>query len=155
MFNKMSRQNTFWNKIKCYVTLHTVLVIFSHVFPAASKCEGAERIQEEVCSSASIMVLLSRTCFKCIWRQLMQWHCARRMIAVWLQSTEKSYREQTAPTDLYYNEGSTCFRITLVILWCHALIICALSNTHTSRPLFELQNADFSPPPLRKNKIMK
>ncbi len=29
MFNKMSRQNTFWNKIKCYVILRTVLVMFS------------------------------------------------------------------------------------------------------------------------------
>ncbi len=29
MFNKMSSKNTFWNKIKCYVTLHTVLVMFS------------------------------------------------------------------------------------------------------------------------------
>ncbi len=34
MFNKMSRKNTFWNKIKCYVTLHTIAVVFSHVFPA-------------------------------------------------------------------------------------------------------------------------
>ncbi len=34
MFNKMSRKNTFWNKIKCYVTLHTISVMFNHVFPA-------------------------------------------------------------------------------------------------------------------------
>ncbi len=26
---------------------------------------------------------------------------------------EQSYREQMAPTDIYYNDGSTCFQIAL------------------------------------------
>ncbi len=62
----------------------------------------------------------------------------------------ESYREQTAPTDLYYNDGSACFRIALAVFWCHVLIVCALLlQVHTCRPLLELQSANFSPPPLK------
>ncbi len=95
----MSRKNTFWNKIKCCVILHTVLVMFSHVLTAGgvSKREGAERTLEEVWSSASVMVLLSRTGFKRIWRQLMQRNCTRRMMAVWRQSTARSTENRRLP----------------------------------------------------------
>ncbi len=37
---KWVEKNNFWNKIKCYVTLHTVLVMFSHVFPAVCKIQS-------------------------------------------------------------------------------------------------------------------
>ncbi len=141
MFNKMSRKNTFWNKIKCYVTLHTVLVMFSHVFPAVckiqcfhtwdSKREGAERILEEVWSSASVMVLLSCAGLKRIWRHLMLRQCARRTIVVWHQSTARATESRWLPL-IYIMTAPRAFEsLSLyfdVIRW-SSVWCCSKSNT--------------------------
>ncbi len=84
-----------------------------------------------------------------IWCQLMQQHCACRTIVVWYQSTARATE----------NRRSTCFRITLAVLWCHTLIVCAVllqvEHSYTFRPLLDLESANFSPPPLRKSKILQ
>ncbi len=41
---KWVEKNTFWNEIKCYVTLHTVLVRFSHAFLAMSKIQSVSTL---------------------------------------------------------------------------------------------------------------
>ncbi len=157
---KWAEKNTFWNKIKCYVTFHTVSVMFSHVFPAVGiqNVKVQKRILEEVWSFASVMVLLSRAGFKQMTSSNAAALCTQNDRCMTSKHCE-SYREQTAHTESIYNDSSACFRIALAVLWCHTLIVCAVllqvQHTDTFCPLLELQSANFSPPPLRKNKMMK
>ncbi len=135
----------------CYFAYH-----FSHAFPATA-IQGAEIIQEEVWSSAFIMVSLSRASFKCIWCHLMQRHCARRTIVVQHQSTERATESRWVPLIYIIMTAPHAFdslwRYFDVMHWSSALC-CSKSNTHRFRPLLKLQRDNFSPPPLRKNFII-
>ncbi len=125
---------------------------FSHVSPAV----GIQnmKVQKEFWKRfdplpPSWVCFLSRAGFKRIWCHLMQRHCARRTIVVWHQSTARATE----------NRRSTCFRITLAVLWCQTLIVCVVllqvKHTDTFRHLLELQSTNFSPPPLMKSKIIQ
>ncbi len=75
--------------------MHTVLVMFSQQL--GFKARRCRKSLEEVWSSASIMVLLSHTGLKRIWRHLMQRHCTRRTIVVWHQSSARATESRRLP----------------------------------------------------------
>ncbi len=110
MFNKMSRKNTFWNKIKCYVTLHTVSVMFSHVFLAV-RIENV-KVQREFLKRFDPLPP-SWFCFLASALNVYDVICAHRTIVVLHQSTARATENR-------------CFRIALAVLCCYTLIVCAL-----------------------------
>ncbi len=168
MFNKISRKNTLWNKIKCYVTLHTVSVMFSHVFLAVCKIQSVStigiqsvKVQKEFWKrfdplppSWFCFLALALNVYDVIYAAALRMQNYRCMTS----KHRESYREQTAPTDLYIMTAPHAFESLsryFDVIQRSSAQFCFKSNTHTFRPLLELQSANFSPPPLRKNKIMK
>ncbi len=140
---KWAEKNTFWNKIKCYFTLHTILVMFSQQL-------GLKKTWRCRKNSGRGLILCLRHGFA-FSRRLETYMTSSNAAALRTQNDRcmtlskhrESYREQTTP-----HAFESLSRYFDVIHWSSAWC-CSKSNTPiaTFHPLLELQSANFSPPP--------